>query len=126
MFFEEAMELTNPYRYRAELIRVVDGDTVDLKVDLGFYLSAALRFRVLGLDTPELRGGTPETKAKARRAKEFVLDLLSSAAAIYIKTEKADSFGRWLAEVQYSPDGEIFYSLATRVIKADLGEPRDR
>ncbi|GAG20500.1 unnamed protein product, partial [marine sediment metagenome] len=45
------------YTYRAKLDRVVDGDTVDLFVDLGFNICIKDRFRLLGIDTPELRGG---------------------------------------------------------------------
>lgn len=117
------MQLNRPkYQYRAELVKVVDGDTVDLKVDLGFYLSAALRFRVLGVDTPELRGGTDETKAKAREARDFVKLRLGMANEILIRTEKADSFGRWLAEVQYRVDGEDWSDLAEDLIHNGLGE----
>mgnify|MGYP000163561762 CR=1 FL=1 len=42
------------YDYRVtDVIRVIDGDTVDLRIDIGFHLSAALRFRLLSIDTPE-------------------------------------------------------------------------
>lgn len=92
------------YQYKAKLRRVVDGDTVDLDVDLGFYMTAALRFRILGVDTPELRGGTPETKAAAKEAKAFVQAELGNAISIMATTEKADSFGRWLARVSYWKD----------------------
>ena len=110
------------YTYKATLRRVVDGDTVDLDVDLGFYMTAALRFRVLGVDTPELRGGTDETKAKAREAKAFVEAELSKATRIYIATEKADSFGRWLAWVNYWVDGDTApRDLTDEIIKAGLG-----
>lgn len=87
-----------PYDYAVpEVIRVVDGDTVDLRVDVGFYLTAALRFRVLDLDTPE-RGepGWAEATAVARA-------WLTSGRRLRATTAKADSFGRWLAQV-YDPD----------------------
>ena len=115
------------YQYKAKLRKVVDGDTVDLDVDLGFYMTAAIRFRVLGVNTPELRGGTDETKAKAREAKEFVERELESATSILIETEKADSFGRWLANVLYTIVGatgeEITFNLTAELINAGLGEP---
>lgn len=106
------------YTYEAKLVRVVDGDTVDLDVDLGFYMTARLRFRILGVDTPELRGGTAESKRKAREAKKFVEDELTAAhdKTLDIVTEKADSFGRWLADIYYTkPDG-VPRSLADELI----------
>lgn len=93
------------YEYKASVKRVVDGDTIDMVVDMGFYMTATLRFRVLGINTPELRRGTPAEKAKGREAKDRVWDLCEEARihkgdySIVIRTEKADSFGRWLAEV---------------------------
>jgi len=113
------------YEYRARLRRVVDGDTVDLDVDLGFYLTASLRFRVLGIDTPELRGGTAESKARAREAKDRVEELLSCGEGfpLMIRTRKADSFGRWLAAIYYPADDtlELWRSLAETLIAEGLG-----
>jgi micrococcal nuclease len=110
------------YEYKAKLRKVVDGDTVDLDVDLGFYMTAAIRFRVLGVDTPELRGGTDETKAKAREAKAFVIEALSSAKHIAITTSKADSFGRWLARIRYWPTDDLtVVDLSEELIRRGLG-----
>lgn len=84
------------YRYRAKIIKIVDGDTFDADVDLGFYMTARIRFRCLGYDAPELSG--PEKEAgKAARA---LLEALIPVGGTYeIETRKADSFGRWLADV---------------------------
>jgi micrococcal nuclease len=112
------------YQYKAALRRVVDGDTVDLDIDLGFYMTAALRFRILGVDTPELRGGTDESKAKAKLAKAFVIAELDGAESIMATTEKADSFGRWLASVTYWPKGGNGKDLAQELIKAGHGVER--
>lgn len=113
------------YQYKATLRKVVDGDTVDLNVDLGFYMTAALRFRLLGVDTPELRGGTDETKAKAKEAKAFVEKELGGATEILIRTKKADSFGRWLAELEYYVPGRAgqteWKDLSKELVKAGLG-----
>ncbi len=116
------------YTYRAAMVRVVDGDTVDLQIDLGFYMKADLRFRIAGIDTPELRGGTPETKAAARDAKRRVMELLEPNAyddtyPLIIHTKKADSFGRWLATVQYpGPDGQLFSLGATLIAEGHAVE----
>ena len=51
------------YTYRVkEVIRIIDGDTVDILIDLGFYLTARKRIRMLDIDTDEVRGGTAATK----------------------------------------------------------------
>ncbi len=93
------------YTYQAKCIRVVDGDTVDLDVDLGFHMTARIRFRLLGIDAPELRRGTEEQKAAGRESKKFLEGLLLPDAGpfpptLVIRTEKADSFGRWLCTIE--------------------------
>lgn len=98
------------YLYKATVRKVVDGDTIDFYVDLGFYMEASLRFRLLGIDAPETRGGTPESKKLAREATEYVRNKLAfETKEVYVRTYKADSFGRWLAEVLYTEEkgGEL-------------------
>ena len=89
------------YDYRVvDVIRVVDGDTVDLRLDVGFNLTTALRFRLLGVDTPE-RG-----RLGWLAATEFTTAWLEQRAGqLRASTAKADSFGRWLADV-YVPGGD--------------------
>lgn len=89
------------YEYKASVVRVVDGDTIDADVDLGFYCTMRLRLRILGVDTPELNSKDPAEREKALKAKQFVEDALLPIPGILIKTSKADSFGRWLATVTY-------------------------
>jgi micrococcal nuclease len=85
------------YIYKAELIRVVDGDTVDLIIDLGFDTSRKERFRLYGIDAPEMR--TKEGKA----AKAWLEDALMPLESIYVQTiqlstkVKRDKYGRFLA-----------------------------
>jgi micrococcal nuclease len=89
------------YDYRVQdVLRVVDGDTVDLRLDLGFYLSAALRFRLLGCDTPERH------EVGWHESTEFTKAWLAAhEGTIRAETLKADSFGRWLTRL-YVPGGE--------------------
>lgn len=89
------------YEYKAKCIKVVDGDTVDLEVDMGFYIHSSLRFRLLGIDAPEIRG---PNKVAGQKSKQYLLDQLSNVL-LRIETEKADSFGRWLCSI-YLPDGK--------------------
>ena len=85
------------YIYKAELIRVVDGDTVDFIVDLGFDTSRRERFRLYGIDAPELR-----TEA-GKAAKAWLWEALQPLESIYVQTvqlttkAKRDKYGRFLA-----------------------------
>lgn len=102
------------YDYAVEVVNVVDGDTVDLRVDLGFYMTAALRFRVLAVDTPErgMRGFTEAT--------EFTRAWLAQHTNLRARTFRADSFGRWLADI-YDADTGAYLSEALLVAK--MGVP---
>lgn len=83
------------YIYRVkEVIRVIDGDTADVLIDVGFYTSMRKRLRFLDIDTSELRGGTAETKEHARAAKERLIELLDDAVKVYVKT-KMDATGKY-------------------------------
>ncbi|MDX5401068.1 MAG: thermonuclease family protein [Rhodobacterales bacterium] len=86
------------YTYRAIVRRIVDGDTVDCDVDMGFRAwRMNERFRLAGVNTPEMRG--PDRDA-GRAAKAFVESLIAPGAEIIIETAKdPDSFGRWIATV---------------------------
>lgn len=84
------------YEYKAELVRVIDGDTVVLRVDVGFDIHVQKHFRLLGIDTPELRGGTADEKIHGHAAKAALEGLLTSVAQLRVVTSKPDSFGRWL------------------------------
>ena len=85
------------YIYKAELIRVVDGDTVDLIIDLGFDTSRKERFRLYGIDAPEMN------TAQGKEAKAWLEDALMPLDAIYVETiqletkAKRDKYGRFLA-----------------------------
>jgi micrococcal nuclease len=86
------------YTYKAVVVRIVDGDTLDADVDLGFYMKTRQRFRLARIDTPE-RGEEGFTEATDR-----VKELCPVGSTIVIGTEKTGGFGRWLAEVTYSKD----------------------
>jgi len=81
------------YTYKARIDRVVDGDTVDATVDLGFYMQAKIRFRLAGIDTPEIRG---KERPEGLKVKAWMVALVEGRT-VTIKTAKAGKFGRWLA-----------------------------
>jgi len=65
------------YRYRATIVRVVDGDTVDVDIDLGFEVTLKnQRIRLIGIDSSEIRTRDPEEKEKGLAARGFVEALL--------------------------------------------------
>lgn len=88
------------YIYRAELVRVIDGDTVDIKIDLGFNITALKRIRISMIDTDEPRGGTLETKAKAKAATMRMEELLAMGP-LYVKTymDAEGKYGRVLGDL---------------------------
>jgi micrococcal nuclease len=88
------------YEYKAALIRVVDGDTVDLRVDLGFSIYKEDRFRLAGINTPELHAKDPAERERAQQAKAK-LEALLQAPTLVVKTRKdsQEKFGRYLATI---------------------------
>lgn len=82
------------YSYAATIVRWVDGDTVDLRVDLGFKMFAETRFRLYGVDTPE-RGQKNHDQATT-----FCELLAPAGAGVLVKSYKdPDKYGRWLADI---------------------------
>jgi len=80
------------YEYRVKKInKVVDGDTVDVDIDLGFDISYTQRVRLAGIDTPESRTTDLAEKKLGLEVKEFLKHKLEGKTEIVIKTEKPDS-----------------------------------
>ena len=82
----------DPYVYRIKSItKVVDGDTIDANIDLGFDISLTKRIRLAGIDSPESRTTNLKEKALGLESKEWLKKTLEGAKDILIKTEKPDS-----------------------------------
>jgi micrococcal nuclease len=88
------------YEYRVKkVLKIVDGDTIDVDIDLGFNVSFTQRVRLAGIDTPESRTTDLKEKALGLEVKEYLKHLLENAEDIVIQTEKPDSsekYGRIL------------------------------
>jgi len=108
------------YEYAVkEVVRVVDGDTVDVIFDLGFSLFKKERVRLAGIDTPESRTRNLEEKAMGLEAKDRVVYKLTSAEQIVCQTEKEGKYGRilgWLYLDGASRDGFTASSLNQELI----------
>ncbi len=88
--------------YVRKVENVVDGDTIDVLIDLGFDILFASRVRLAGIDTPESRTKDLAEKALGLEAKEYLKKSLKDAKSVVIKTEKMDSsekYGRILGWV---------------------------
>ena len=82
----------DPYIYRIrEIHKVVDGDTIDASIDLGFDISLEKRIRLAGVDTPESRTTDAYEKKLGLESKEWLKKKVESAKDILIKTELPDS-----------------------------------
>jgi micrococcal nuclease len=85
--------------YVKKVTKVVDGDTIDVEIDLGFDISFSSRVRLAGIDTPESRTTDKMEKALGLEAKAYLKSQIESAKTVVIKTEKMDSsekYGRIL------------------------------
>lgn len=88
--------------YVKKVSKVVDGDTIDVDIDLGFDISFSSRVRLAGIDTPESRTADKMEKALGLEAKAFLKHEIEAAKSVVIKTEKMDSsekYGRILGWV---------------------------
>ena len=89
------------HEYKCTILRVVDGDTVDVDIDLGFGVwMRKERVRVLGIDTPESRTRDKTEKVYGNLAKEFVKDFLpvGSEQTLVTEKDKTGKFGRILGK----------------------------
>ena len=81
-----------PYIYRIKSVtKIVDGDTIDADIDLGFDISLTKRIRLAGIDTPESRTTNLKEKVLGLESKEWMKKTLANAKDILIKTELPDS-----------------------------------
>ena len=87
------------YEYKIKLDRVVDGDTVDAFIDLGFDVSIKKRIRFMGINTPESRTRDLEEKARGLAAKDRVKQLLEGADVIQLESHGVGKYGRCLGEL---------------------------
>lgn len=93
----------NVYQYWAQINKIVDGDTYDLNISMGFNTSINERFRLLGIDTPETYGvkkNSTEYK-KGKAATDFVKTIIKAKDWIEVSVYfgRKEKYGRWLCEI---------------------------
>ena len=87
------------YTYKIFLLKVIDGDTIDAEIDLGFDIKVKKRIRLMGINAPESRTRDLEEKAKGLAAKDRVKQLLNGCDNIQLKSYGVGKFGRCLGEI---------------------------
>ena len=89
------------YEYKAKITRVVDGDTVDLLIDVGFNIHIKERARLYGIDAPESRTRDLEEKKRGLAAKARLIEILESFGETIVVRTSIDKgkYGRLLAEL---------------------------
>ena len=100
------------YEYRVKIIKVVDGDTVDVDIDLGFGITLTdERVRIMGIDTPESRTRDKVEKVFGKAAKQALLDMLGKTSILKTQINRdgedmKGKFGRILGDFIVDRNGE--------------------
>lgn len=106
--------------YQATVLRVIDGDTIRVSIEIWHEQTVITSIRVRGVDTPELKGKCEEERALARKAREFTSTLLSAGSRITLTKIAPDKYGgRYDADVTIIDGRE----LAAVLIESGLARP---
>jgi micrococcal nuclease len=109
------------YQYKIkQIVKVIDGDTVDVDIDLGFNLTIRQRVRLKGINAPESRTTDKKEKKLGLESKEWLESNLSESNDWFIKTYKDDKYGRILG-VLYRED--YFCTLNQKMIVEGKATP---
>jgi micrococcal nuclease len=109
------------YTYVGKILKVIDGDTCDAQLSLGFDIWVTQRLRLAGIDTPEVKG---ESRSSGLAAKSFVEDwVIAAGPTVLIKTykDKSEKYGRYLAEIFHADDQSK--SLTADLLSAGMAKP---
>ncbi len=111
------------FTYNAKLLKVVDGDTVDLRVDLGFNVFTEQRFRLKGINCPELHSKDAEEKKRGAAARDYLTSLISGEGQLVVTTflDKQEKYGRFLAELSNASGEDV----NEEMVKAGHAVPYD-
>ncbi len=105
-------------RYLATVKRVIDGDTVELVVDLGLRVSTTVAVRILGIDAPEVVGAEREAGLASKAGLEAILAEAGVVMIVDFQKPKK-SFDRWLASIELSINGDV-RDLASLMVERGL------
>lgn len=105
------------YEYRCKVLKVVDGDTVDCEIDLGFHIKMVRRIRLFGIDTAEMNAKDELKRRAAKDAKMLVEQSATQIDRIKTQLDKPDSFGRILGTLFFQGSD---YSINDLLLKEGL------
>lgn len=113
-------------RYKATVVRWVDGDTVVLRVDLGQKTSVEGSYRLNRLNTAETHNqpGTTDQTAQGLSVQAKVEAVCPAGSSVWVQTSKADRYGRYLAEVFFL-DGKVWKNLNDWMLASGLAKAYD-
>lgn len=121
---KQRTKMSERFWYGATVLNVIDGDTIDLMIDLGFNIHHKVRVRLYGVNTPESRTKNLAEKELGNKAKKFTMDWLTNHKWVYINTipDKNDKYGRILARIFTSDkiDNPTTACLNVDIIQAGL------
>jgi len=92
------------YQYKVKLDRVIDGDTIDCYIDLGFDIQTKKRIRFAGINTPESRTRDLEEKKRGLAAKARLKEILEQASEIHLDSQGLGKYGRVLGQLHVSSE----------------------
>jgi micrococcal nuclease len=104
------------YTYKAEVIRVIDGDTIKFRIDLGFRTYMEANCRLFGINCKELTAKEQEMRAAAYSAKEYVESILFEGDYVILHSKKLDKYGRPLVLVEIERKNFGSYILNDKMI----------
>lgn len=110
------------YIYKAVIVKIIDGDTIDVDIDLGFNIwMKNQRLRLTGIDTPELSG---IERTAGLQVKAYVQNILPIGSGVVLQTKKdsKEKYGRWLATVWYF-DGSTWINLNQSLLDQNMALP---
>ena len=111
------------WEYQINVLRVLDGDTVDARIDLGFKIHHNIRIRIYGLNTPETRTRDLEEKKAGLESKAALKEWIQNADRVILKSHGVGKFGRCLGELFVRMDDDSQFSVTDRMIAEGLGKP---
>ena len=93
------------YTYKAKLVRVINGDTLDIEIDLGFDIIIKQRLKLYGIDTPDSRSTNVDIKQKGLDVKQRLMDLLHKEFKVETMLNKRGKYGRILGKIYVIANG---------------------
>ncbi len=109
------------YQYKIKKVnRVIDGDTIDIDIDLGFWVTVSYRVRLKGIDAAETRTKNLEEKQKGINARLWLEKELAREGEWIIETHKEDKYGRILGTLYFVGDP---VTLNERMLNEGIAKP---